>query len=506
MFRSITRQGRIPLQVAVYESDMITVKHLMTLSSDAEDSDSLFTKRMANIGLQAAVLYEKPAMVAYFISAGAHPLQPQFCLQPGKEHQLPPSIFADPKTSPNGVNTLHLCARAGSSAMVIGKHLINNLKPNYAQNFSNEERKRREQCAIELTDYLELPGGTDDSLLDKRDESDNTPFFTALENEEYELAYFLRSAGADKNALIRGTPIVEHLLTWPPTTARIALAFLVRITWGNLWMGRHPRRHYLDLVIAASKNWPPALATEFFNDVYGCVAPRHDHESGVYNGYTVARKDGGPMECGCHLDWDAHISKAVEGLQPYAVSELVRRRPHETPKDSYSPINALRRTLLGLKLPRNLDERRERFRAWKHATEMLPIIHHRYPDHRFNASTLLRGIASAIIQHIGPELDISAARFRAGALSARGLALQVTRLLTPFLAIAAGCEFGEVSKLQDFVQALVPPAAKVEVVMGKREQEKEGLEVEMRCDEEDGRVEWRKEGTLEGADLRCEVW
>jgi hypothetical protein len=184
MLRSITGGGRIPLQEAVHESDMITVKHLMKLTSDATDSGPLFIKQMANIGLQAAVLYEKPAMVASFLSAGADPLQPLFYLQPGKEYQLPPQMFAE--RSPDEKNTLHLCARAGSSAEVIGQHLVDNLKPNFNQNLSNAERNIRKQCAIELTYYAELPGGTDDPLLDKRDESDNTPFFTALQNEEYE--------------------------------------------------------------------------------------------------------------------------------------------------------------------------------------------------------------------------------------------------------------------------------------------------------------------------------
>jgi hypothetical protein len=212
------------------------------------------------------------------------------------------------------------------------------------------------------------------------------------------------------------------------------------------------------------------------------------------------------MECGCHLDWDAHISKAVEGLQPHAVAELVRRRPDTRPKDSYSPINALRRSILGLKLAENLDERRGRFRAWKRATEMLPIIQHRYPDHRFDISILLRGIADRIIQQVGPELEISAARFRAGALSAKGLGLQVTRLLTPFLAIAAGCVVEEVWKLQDLVQVFVPVAAKIQVVMRKKEQEKEGLGLRMIYEEGDGRAEWHKGNLLRGEDLGCDVW
>jgi Ankyrin repeats (many copies) len=186
MLRSISRGGRIPLQQAVYECDMVIVKHLSKLTSEATDSGPLLVELMANIGLQAAVLYEKPAMVAYFLSAGAHPLQPQFCLEAGKEYQVPPSMFTDPTRSPDEKNTLHLCARAGSSAEVIGQHLVDNLKLNFYQSLSTQELNMRKQCAIELTYYLELPGGTDDPLLDKRDESDNTPFFLALQNEEYE--------------------------------------------------------------------------------------------------------------------------------------------------------------------------------------------------------------------------------------------------------------------------------------------------------------------------------
>jgi hypothetical protein len=186
MFRPITRCGRIPLQEAVHESDMIIVKHLMKLTSDATDGGPQFINRMATIGLQAAVLYEKPAMVEYFLSAGAHPLEPQFYLQPGESDQLSPSTKrVDPERSHIKKNTLHLCAWAGISAKVIGQQLVDNLKPNFAQKFSDRERNMRKQSAIELTYYFELPGGTDDPILDQRDESDNTPFFTALQNEEY---------------------------------------------------------------------------------------------------------------------------------------------------------------------------------------------------------------------------------------------------------------------------------------------------------------------------------
>ena len=70
----------------------------------------------------------------------------------------------------------------------------------------------------------------------------------------------------------------------------------------------------------------------------------------------------------------------------------------EKPADGHSPVNALRRLLLERKVPGMLEEHKERFRAWKVVSEMLPALR-LYPDHRFDTSVYLTCIADNIIRH-----------------------------------------------------------------------------------------------------------
>lgn len=309
--------------------------------------------------------------------------------------------------------------------------------------------------------------------------------------------------GADKNALIRGTPMVEHLLAWSPVKALTALRFLVRGTWGNLLV---TRRIYIDRVIAMTHNWPPAIAGDFFNDMLGFMAPRHEHETQIYQGlHRLARADGGPVHCGCQIDWDAHIVQAIEALHAPALAELVRRRPADRPNDSFSPINALRRLLLQMELPMTLDGRKTKFRAWKIAAEMWLIIQDRYPDHRFDVSRLLARVSDSTILQLRTELEISVARFNIGGLSAKGFAIQVQRLMMPFLGIAAGCSDLEMSRLEVLIGSFVPEEAKIRIAITRRTPAKEGLDMEMICEDEDARVSWSA-GVEEMLQLDCEVW
>jgi len=120
----------------------------MSLAKTITDSasgvpSSHLPRRLAEIGLQTAVLYERPALVAYFLSQGASPLCPHYSIDPSKVYQDIPPLFS--ATEPELVNrqygnSLHHCAKAGVSAAVIGKMLIDHLKPGYMDNMSEGRR------------------------------------------------------------------------------------------------------------------------------------------------------------------------------------------------------------------------------------------------------------------------------------------------------------------------------------------------------------------------------
>jgi hypothetical protein len=278
----------------------------------------------------------------------------------------------------------------------------------------------------------------------------------------------------------------------------------VRGTWGHLLV---TRRVFLDKVIHATRGWPPALANDLFNDALGVLSPRHDHKMTIHRGYyNVVRSDGGPVKCSCHIDYDAHILKATEALHAPALSELVRRRSNQTPKDAFSPINALRRLPLQSDVPKTLNGRRERLRTWSAMVEMLPIIQFRYPDHRFDVSQLLVGVADKIIWQLTPELTISAARFSMDALSAKGIYLQVRRLMMPYLAIAAGCSDQQVLRLEFLVRAFHPVAVGMECSASRKALAKEGLAIEIMCGDGNKKVAWAVEERVSISELDCQLW
>lgn len=223
------------------------------------------------------------------------------------------------------------------------------------------------------------------------------------------------------------------------------------------------------------------------------------------------RIDRGPVNCGCSIDWDLHIFRAAEALHAAALAELVRRRPKSIePNDSLSPINALRRMLLEMEVPKTLEGRRERFRRWGRVVEMLHVLQQRYPNHRFDTGKHLTGIAENIVRHVRSEMVISKTRLVCGAVSPSGFVMQACRLLEPFLAVAAGCADEEVSMLRELIQGLLPAAANIEVTVRRRDQAMDGLEMTMIRSHGDKVVEDRVEAMFErldlNVDLDCEYW
>ncbi|KAK3991520.1 hypothetical protein QBC44DRAFT_367979 [Cladorrhinum sp. PSN332] len=226
----------------------------------------------------------RPATARYFLSKGASPLCPMHYISSGKEYQDPPASIkpTDPSRTPGCQTHLHSCAKAGGSAGEIGQAFVDHLKPGYMERLTPAQQAALSTCAVEIT-LGEDGSGRDDPLLDSHDEY------------------------ANKNAMIRGRPIIEHILSWAPAHALTALNFLVR--------GTHlgpPPRHTSRLHRPsnhchgqlATGNWPRALADEFFNDVMGFMSPRHEHTTSIYHGYGTMRADGGPVHRGCNVDWD----------------------------------------------------------------------------------------------------------------------------------------------------------------------------------------------------------
>lgn len=191
-FQSINASGMIPIQVAVKAGSMLIARAIINRAAEtaAVIGESLARQlqlSIASAGLQSAVLYEKAEMVRFFLSLGASPLDPAYSVDPGKAFQDPPVLFSaeDIRCHWLGHTTaLHTCARAGDSSTVIGKLLLERLKPKYTESLSNYQLEARKRAAVEFTHGEQSYGGGD-LLLNVRDEYDCTPFYSALENEEY---------------------------------------------------------------------------------------------------------------------------------------------------------------------------------------------------------------------------------------------------------------------------------------------------------------------------------
>ncbi|KAK0740376.1 hypothetical protein B0T18DRAFT_417827 [Schizothecium vesticola] len=93
-----------------------------------------------------------------------------------------------------------------------------------------------------------------------------------------------------------------------------------------------------------------------------------------------------------------------------------------------------------------------------------------------------------------------------GALSAKGLQLQVRRLMLPYLAIAAGCTDQEVFRLEFLVRAFLPVAAGVECSVSRKAVAKEGLAIEIMCSDGNKKVAWAVEEGVSISELGCQVW
>lgn len=231
------------------------------------------------------------------------------------------------------------------------------------------------------------------------------------------------------------------------------------------------------------------------------MSPRHDHEVGVSNGYTVVRRDGEPMACGCRIDWDAHIVKAIEALHVSAVEKLVMERHSTEPvKDAFSRINALRRVLFGIDIPTTAGGRHARYAAWEKIRAMTPTLHRRVHHHRYDISILLRNLADRIMVNIADELEICNRRLLAGAVSVLGYIRRLKLVLEPFLAVAAGCQDVEIERLQSSLNERFPDRAGIAVRITRRAVAWEGLDIGIECENEDLRMPWdlRRFGIEEG--------
>lgn len=367
-FQAVRSDGSIPIDVAVKEGNLPFVKRIL------EDCPQQWHIRtlVATIGLQTAIVGGRSAIFSYLLSEGAEPLHPVLAPPQYKTYLEDgpwlPSLASHQKKT----NSLHLCAEAGMMAGFMANEMLVKLLP--ASQWDQAPSKMRNQDHI---DCCCVRPPRDHPIVDSRNEQDETPFFCALKAEEYELAYVLHEAGANKNVLVAdphkrehtglrdgwGMPLVEHVLDW--VSAYKALHFLIKDCWGCLRVTGYQGKELREKVIEVTANWPLEEASKMVRYVQERAYP--------------GRK------------WDREVLKAVKYLNVAAVEILVRDKAlipsHSNPRMLYEQLRtAWAQRLQMASIPKVVSEmekirmRFERRNVARAGTSILTILRENYPN------------------------------------------------------------------------------------------------------------------------------
>ncbi|ORY19435.1 hypothetical protein BCR34DRAFT_659639 [Clohesyomyces aquaticus] len=304
---SLDSQGTVPIQVAVREGNFLLVKRMIECESGRNSKELV-----ATIGMQAAILHRRFTIFKYLLDSGGQALHPFLDTDSGEPVQFMEYVRCPWNFNLVAVqrktNSLHLCISAGDMGQRMCYALLRAELPPSRWDVTPETMRKRDQinCCCNSKP-------TDDPIVDSRNERGETPFFCALKVEEYQIAWTLYEAGANKNVIIplaghansygsalytAKKPLVEHALEW--VSAYRALHFLIHFCWGCLQLTNPHGGDFRLAVIPDVARLPYEEAGELFRYVQERAYPTHT--------------------------WNREILEAIRVLNTAAVDHLLRTR------------------------------------------------------------------------------------------------------------------------------------------------------------------------------------
>jgi ankyrin repeat protein len=429
-FRSIDADGNIAIMAAVGEGHMNIVKRIV----ETCPTTGYLQQLVITIGMQAAILSGRYEIFQYLLEKGAQPLHPVLRPKPGAPTQFDDYVTCGPWTvdlaaHQRKTTSLHLCAQAGNLSHLFCRKLLERILPPSRWERTPETLRTEGHidCACQV-----LP--QDDPIVDCRNEQDETPLFVALKAEEYQMAFVLFEAGANKNTLILhpvittqgqfgynnepGLPLAELALTW--ISAERALFFLISACWGCLRLTNTYGDELRLGVIEETARWTKSEAAVVFKYV----------QESAYEGFV----------------WDRQIVIAIKCMNEAAVEHLLNHQDlipaHRSPHDLY---DAVRSTLVnnfkkngappsGDQPEQKLLWLRERAEVTARATKLVRLIRNKYPNHPIGGSELPGFVRQAMCEHILELLNL-ARRYEQGLIGLHKLSAEINRMLEPWLMV-----------------------------------------------------------------------
>lgn len=414
-FLSIDRAGHIAIQLAVTSGNFILVKRII----DTCPTEGHLKELVATIGMQTAITEGRYAIFKYLLNNGGLALHPVLQLEMDNDSQFEAYVTCGPWTqdlvfSQRKTNSLHLCARAGEHAQMMCEDLLRSILPASRWDVTPETLREQNTVNCSCDRPLEI-----DPIVDSRNERAETPFFCALQAEEYQMAFALYQAGASQNVTIphrivssagpyspgdidEGLPLVEHVLTW--TSAYRALHFMVHFCWGCLRLTSQHGDELRGVVIEETSSWPLEEGSEVFVYV----------RNYCYPGFT----------------WDKDILHAIKWRNEAVVSVLLRNREELIPlhQQPYLLYDAVRIGLLILQKKDTLQQST----GTRRLSNILHMIKRHFPDHPFGGQGSL-DFGRTAIQTLTPEIQRCKSRYTMGLISLHKLEAELNTLLFPWL-------------------------------------------------------------------------
>jgi hypothetical protein len=426
--------GHVPIELAVEHGNFPFVKRMI---ENCEKSGHLKTL-VATIGMQKAIVSGKFAIFEYLLANGGEPLHPILRSDPDAPVQYRDYLDLGPWTpdlvyNQRKTNSLHLCVQAGKFGQRMCDALLHKLLPPSRWDVTPQTLRERD-----ITNCCCDSAPKDDPIVDSRNERGETPFFCALKAEEYQLAWTLYEAGANKNVLIPNIvsgvsveliPLVEHAVRW--VSAHRAVSFLIRMCWGCLQLTGPLGDILRGMAIQSVSKWPLAEASELITYIQERAYPEHT--------------------------WDTEVVYAIEVKNVAAVGHLLWKREkllpgHQDPTILNSKVretlqNAFRR-FDGSSTDSIQECLRERALVTQQITDIIVMIRKAY-DNQLGTLEFSSKFLEVSLRATGPEIQWRARRCRNGLIGVVKLEEELNQQLYPWLVCI---NMGDKSGRQDLIE------------------------------------------------------
>ncbi|KAH7139580.1 hypothetical protein B0J11DRAFT_501722 [Dendryphion nanum] len=428
LFKSMDGHGRISISVAVAHANFPLVKCIVESCPTSGHMKEL----VVTVGMQTAIVEGKYAIFKYLLDNGGLALHPALNADPEEDSQFETYVTCGPWTPHLAeyqlkTNSLHLCAQAGEFAQQMCDDLLRSILPASRWDYTPEHLRKQDIVNCSCNGPLKI-----DPLVDSRNELGETPFFLALQAEEYAMAFTLYQAGASQNVTIPhraismngmrtlprnldGLPLAEHLLTW--TSAYRALHFIIHRCWGCLRLTSSHGDELRTCVVDETAKWPVDEASELFEYV----------QERSYPGFT----------------WNKTILYAIKMRNEAVVSSLLRKREellpdHREPGGLYDEVRSFLFNFAQDKLGG------DRAAAMGTLTAILLSIKKHYPEYPLGSNCSNHFVDCAIAA-LRPEIQTRVMRYEGRLIGLEKLEEELNRLIFPWL-VCSLQEYGQLRK------------------------------------------------------------